>query len=105
MFIMHVHIVVKPEHVEAFKTATLDNAQNSQQEAGVLRFDFLQQRDDPTRFTLVEVYKAESDWTAHRETAHFLRWREAVAAMMEGERTRVLYEALSPTDEGAWKMG
>ncbi|MDZ4765037.1 MAG: antibiotic biosynthesis monooxygenase [Chloroflexota bacterium] len=102
MFIIHVHIIVKLEHLDAFKTATLDNARNSHQEPGVLRFDFLQQHDDLTRFTLVEVYKDEADLAAHRETAHFLRWREAVADMMQGERTRVVYDALFP-DADDWQ--
>lgn len=100
MYIFHVHIRVKPEHIDAFKTATLDNARNSHQETGVLRFDFLQEHDDPTRFTLVEVYKDESDLAAHRETAHYLRWRDTVAEMMDGERTRVVYDALFPEADG-----
>jgi (4S)-4-hydroxy-5-phosphonooxypentane-2,3-dione isomerase len=100
MFIVHVHIRVKPEQLDAFKTATLDNARNSHQEAGVLRFDFLQDRADPTRFTLVEVYRDESDVATHRETAHYLRWRDIVTDMMDGERTRVIYDALFPDTDG-----
>ena len=61
MFIVHVHVHVKPESVEAFKAASLENACNSVQEPGIARFDVIQQRDDPTRFVLVEVYRTPED--------------------------------------------
>jgi (4S)-4-hydroxy-5-phosphonooxypentane-2,3-dione isomerase len=61
MYIAHVFVQVKPDQVEAFKTATLDNARNSLQEPGVARFDVIQQQDDPTRFVLVEVYRTADD--------------------------------------------
>jgi len=82
---------VKPDDIEAFRLATLDNARHSMQEPGVLRFDVLQQPDDPTRFLLVECYRAPADQAAHRDTAHYLRWRDAVADMMASPRTAVKY--------------
>jgi autoinducer 2-degrading protein len=91
MHIVHVFVHVKPDAIEAFKDATLDNARNSMQEPGVLRFDVLQQPDDPTRFLLVECYRAPADQVAHRETAHYLRWRDAVADMMAEPRAAVKY--------------
>ena len=54
MLIVHVHIQVKPDQVEAFKAACVENSRNSLQEPGIARFDVLQQQDDPTRFLLVE---------------------------------------------------
>lgn len=96
MHIVHVHIHVKPEVVEEFKTATLENAQNSIQEAGVLRFDVLQQADDPTRFVLVEVYKTPDDQLRHRDTRHYQVWRDSVADMMAEPRQGIKYLNLTP---------
>ena len=99
MHILMVYIQVKPEFVDAFIEATLANARGSNQEAGVARWDFNQQLDDPTRFCLYEVYRSKEGLAAHRETAHFLTWRDAVKDMMVGERTRTEYGNVYPTDE------
>lgn len=103
MFIAHIHIQVKPEHLPAFIEATLANARASLQEPGVARFDVIQQLDDPTRFTLVEVYRDEAANLAHKETAHYFTWRDTVAAMMAGPRTAVKYRNLAPVNEGGWR--
>ncbi len=100
MHIVLVHIHVKPESVEAFKVATLENARNSVLELGVARFDFLQQAEDPTRFTLVEVYKTPDDQLRHRETRHYLTWRDSVAEMMAEPRAGIKYANLYPDDTG-----
>jgi len=94
-----VHVHVKPESVEAFKQASIENASNSVQEEGVARFDVIQQADDPTRFILVEVYKTPEAPAAHKETAHYLRWRETVADMMAEPRQGIKYTNLFPSDE------
>lgn len=100
MFIVHVHVQVKPEHVEAFKAATLANARASIQEPGVARFDVVQQADDPTRFVLVEVYRDVAANLAHKETAHYPIWRDAVAAMMAEPRKSVKFDNVFPDDAG-----
>jgi len=100
MFIVHVHVYVKPESVEAFRQATLENARNSVQEPGVARFDVIQQLDDPTRFVLVEVYRTPDDLAKHKETAHYLTWRDSVAEMMAAPRRSVKYANVFPDDEG-----
>lgn len=100
MLVVHVHVQVKVGFEEAFIRATLENARLSLQEAGVARFDLVRQRDDPTRFTLVEVYRNEQAPAAHKETAHYLKWRDAVADMMAGPRTSVKYDNLFPEDAG-----
>jgi len=97
--IVMVHVHVKPESVEAFKQASIENASNSVQEEGVARFDVIQQADDPTRFILVEVYKTPEAPAAHKETAHYLRWRETVADMMAEPRQGIKYTNLFPSDE------
>ena len=100
MFIVHVHVHVKPEFVEAFKAASLENARNSVQEPGIARFDVIQQRDDPNRFVLVECYRAESDPGEHKKTAHYAKWRDAVADMMAEPRSSVKYDNIFPDDPG-----
>ena len=100
MFIVHVYIHVKPESVEAFKEASLENARNSVQEPGIARFDVIQQRDDPTRFMLVEVYRTPEDPAKHKETAHYKIWRETVADMMAEPRHSRKYDNLFPDDPG-----
>jgi len=100
MFIVHVFVRVKPECVEAFKAASLENAQNSVQEPGIARFDVLQQQDDPTRFVLVEVYRTPDDPARHKETAHYQKWRDTVADMMAEPRSSIKYTNLFPDDRG-----
>ena len=98
MQIVLVHVHVKPQFVEAFKQASIENATNSVQEVGIARFDVIQQADDPTRFILVEVYKTAEAPAAHKETAHYLRWREMVAEMMAEPRQGIKYGNIFPDD-------
>jgi quinol monooxygenase YgiN len=91
MLIVVVQVHVKPECLEAFREVTLDNATNSVREPGIARFDVLQQADDPTRFVLVEVYRDDAAPAAHKETAHYARWRDTVASMMASPRTSLKY--------------
>ena len=102
MYINHIDIHVKPEFVEQFRAATIENASNSIKEAGILRFDFLQRSDDPTHFQLDEVYRTAGDVELHRQTAHYLKWRETVADMMAEPRVPINYRNIFPDDEG-WK--
>ena len=100
MIIVHVHVHVKPECVEAFKAATLENARQSVREPGIARFDVVQQADDPTRFVLVEVYRTPDAPAAHKETKHYQVWRDAVAPMMAEPRTSVKFANVFPEDAG-----
>ena len=100
MFIVHVFVHVKPDQVEAFKVATLENARNSVQEPGIGRFDVIQQQDDPTRFVLVEVYRTPDDPAKHKETAHYATWRDTVAEMMAEPRSAIKYDNVYPDDAG-----
>jgi autoinducer 2-degrading protein len=101
MLVVHVFVHVKPEAVEAFKQATVENASNSIQEPGIARFDVIQQTDDPTRFVLVEVYRTPEDPARHKETTHYNTWRETVAAMMAEPRSSIKYGNVFP-DENGW---
>ena len=100
MLIVHVHVRVKAESVDPFHQATIENARQSVQEPGIARFDVAQQRDDPTRFVLVEVYRNEQTMLAHKETAHYKKWRDAVADMMAEPRSSVKYSNVFPEDTG-----
>jgi len=100
MLIVHVHIHVKPDCVEAFKQATRLNARLSLLELGVLRFDVLQQQDDPARFVLVEIYRDADAAAAHKATEHYPVWRDAVAPMMAEPRASVKFDNISPDAKG-----
>ena len=101
MFIVHVFVQVKPDCVEAFKAATLENAKSSVREPGVARFDVVQQQNDPARFVLVEVYRTPEDPARHKQTAHYQTWREAVAEMMAEPRSSAKFDNVFP-DEAGW---
>jgi len=103
MFVACVHVHVKPEHVDEFIRATEDNHRHTIQEPGALRFDVIQQLDDPTRFVLYEVYRDEPAAAAHKETDHYARWRDAVADWMAEPRQGVKHRGLFPSEESGWK--
>jgi quinol monooxygenase YgiN len=100
MYIVHVFVHVKPEHLEAFKAATIKNAQHSMQEPGIARFDVIQQADDPTRFVLVEVYRTPDDPARHKKTAHYDRWREMAEPLLAEPRSRIVYSNVFPDEQG-----
>lgn len=100
MLVVHVHVHVKPECVAAFKTATLANAAASVREPGIARFDVTQQSDDPARFVLVEAYRTADAPAAHKATAHYAAWRDAVETMMAEPRHSVKYANVFPDDAG-----
>jgi quinol monooxygenase YgiN len=103
MLIVHVYIHVKPEAVEAFKEITLANARGSVQEPGVIRFDIIQQADDPTRFVLMEIYRDADAPAKHKETAHYHAWLAAATDMMAEPRTRQSFSAVFP-EAARWEM-
>lgn len=100
MLIVHVDVDVKPEFVDDFKAVTLTNARSSVLEPGIARFDVIQDLDDPTHFVLVEVYRTAADPARHKETAHYVTWRDTVVSMMATPRTSVKYHNLYPDDAG-----
>lgn len=100
MFIVHVFVRVKPEFVDAFREATIENARNSVQEPGITRFDVVQQMDDPELFVLVEVYRTPEDPSKHKQTAHYQKWRDTVAEMMAVPRESMKYSNVFPDDTG-----
>jgi autoinducer 2-degrading protein len=100
LIIVHIQVHVKSEAVEAFVAASVENARASRGEPGIARFDITQSVDDPTRFVFVEAYRTPEAPAAHKATAHYARWRDAVADMMAEPRTNVRYVNVSPDDDG-----
>ena len=100
MLIVHVFVHVKPDCIDAFRQASVENARNSVLEPGIARFDVIQQADDPSRFVLVEVYRTPEAPAAHKETAHYARWRDTVADMMAEPRTSIKFGNVFPADSG-----
>jgi quinol monooxygenase YgiN len=100
LFIVHVHARVKPEGIEAFRAASIENSRESLKEPGVARFDVVQSAEDPTRFVLVEAYRSPEAPAAHKATAHYARWRDAVADLMAEPRTAHRYVNVAPEDSG-----
>lgn len=89
-----VHVQVKPENVQEFIEASLQNARASVDEPGNRRFDVLQSAEDPCEFILYEAYATAEDAAAHKGTAHYLKWREAVADWMAEPRKGIQYKGL-----------
>ena len=103
MVIVHVLVHVKPDSVEAFEAATLENARNSIREPGVVRFDVVQQEDHPSRFLLIEIYRTADDPARHKATAHYAAWRDAVEPLMAEPRRSVRYHEVFP-EPAAWEL-
>ena len=100
LIVVHVHVHVKPDAIDAFRAASIENSRESLREPGVARFDVVQSTEDPTRFVLVEAYRTPDAPAAHKATPHYARWRDAVADLMAEPRTSVRYVNVAPDDEG-----
>ena len=94
MYVVSVTIHVKPDQLDSFIQATLDNARHTRQESGNIRFDVLQAEDDPARFLLYEVYQTKEDFAEHQQTAHYLRWKQGVAEAMAEPRQGIKHHSL-----------
>jgi autoinducer 2-degrading protein len=102
MLIVHVDVHVAPDQVADFLAATRINAAASLAEPGVLRFDVVQDRADPSHVVLVEVYRDDAAAGAHKETPHYAVWRDAVADMMAVPRSSMKFSAVVPTEASRW---
>ncbi|MBN1522929.1 MAG: antibiotic biosynthesis monooxygenase [Spirochaetales bacterium] len=98
MYIVHVHVTVKREFIDAFKSASIKNAENSIREPGIQRFDVMQSMEEPAQFVLVEVYATKEETLLHKETNHYKKWRDTVENMMEKPRKSIKYVNLFPND-------
>jgi autoinducer 2-degrading protein len=94
MYVVSVTVHVKPEQVDAFIAATLENARNTRGEPGNVRFDVLRAEEDPNRFLLYEAYLTKEDFVRHQQTEHYLRWKAAVADAMAQPRQGIKHHSL-----------
>lgn len=97
-----VHVYVKEEYIDQFIEATIENHRASVQEPGNLRFDVLQDNENPAKFTLYEAYESEEAAAAHKQTAHYKKWKETVADWMDKPREGVKHQIVAPKDKSAW---
>ena len=102
MIVTCVHIHVNPDVINSFVDVTTANHNESIKEPGNLRFDLVQQSDDPCRFMLYEAYESEEAAAAHKTTVHYFKWRDAVSDMMVEPRIGVKYNIIQPNDRSKW---
>lgn len=98
MYVTLVHVRVQTEHTDDFREACRLNHQASINETGNRRFDILQSAEDPTQFILYEAYADAASAVAHKDTAHYLRWRDTVAPWMAQPRRGERFTGLFPTE-------
>lgn len=102
MIVTCVYINVKPDVIDSFINATIANQCESVKETGNLRFDFIQQADNPCRFLLYEAYESEEASAAHKNTSHYLIWRDIVKDYMAEPRQGIKYNIIEPGDKSRW---
>ena len=102
VLVVQVHIKIKDRYIQNFIEESIENASNSIKEPGIARFDLIQQKDDPSQFILNEVYRSADATVAHKETAHYKKWKAAVSEMMAEPRNSIKYSNLFPADSGNW---
>lgn len=104
MIVRLIRVHVKPNAVRAFEEATRRNHLESIAEPGVLRFDVLRNPEKPGEYVLYEVYASHEATQVHKETTHYIAWKDAVAEMMDSPRESEAYEVVEPTAESAWRV-
>jgi autoinducer 2-degrading protein len=102
MLVTTVLVRVHQENIQDFINATIENHQHSIKEPGNMRFDLLQSHNEPNCFTLYEAYATEAAAAAHKQTAHYLKWREIVAPWMAQPRKGIAHKVLAPVERDQW---
>jgi (4S)-4-hydroxy-5-phosphonooxypentane-2,3-dione isomerase len=102
MIVTCVYVNVKPDAVDRFINETIINHRKSVKEPGNLRFDFIQQTDNPCSFMIYEAYESEEAARDHKSTAHYLVWRDNVADYMAAPRQGIKYKIIEPSDRSRW---
>lgn len=102
MIVNIVHVFVKHEYVDKFIAATIGNHENTIQEEGNLRFDVLQDDKDATKFVLYEAFLSDGAAAAHKETAHYKKWKKTVAPWMAKPREGIKHQVLKPDNPALW---
>ena len=102
MIVTCVYVHIKPDAVDSFISATVENHRESVKEPGNLRFDFIQQSDDHCRFMIYEVFESEEAILSHKNTGHYLKWRDTVKDYMAETRHGIKYNIIEPSDKSRW---
>ena len=102
MIVTCVYVHVKPDYIDSFIDASIMNHKGSVKESGNLRFDILQQADDPYRFMLYEAYESVEAAANHKTTDHYILWRDTVKDMMAEPRYGIRYDILEPKEISEW---
>jgi (4S)-4-hydroxy-5-phosphonooxypentane-2,3-dione isomerase len=102
MIVTCVYVHVKPDVIDSFIDATVANHKESVKEPGNLRFDFIQQSDDPCRFMIYEAYDSVEAAASHKDTTHYMKWRDSVIDHMAEPRKGVRYNIIEPNDKSRW---
>ncbi len=102
MIVTCVYVHVKPESTDRFMEATIANHQESVKEPGNLRFDLIRETEDPNRFMIYEAYESEEAAAAHKNTPHYLKWRETVQDFMAEPRNGIRYDIVEPKNRSRW---
>ena len=102
MIVTLVHVWVKPEHIDDFIIASTENHQNSIKEPGNLRFDLVQDAGEPSKFVIYEAYESDAAAAAHKDTMHYLKWRETVSDWMAQPRKGEKHIILAPKEKSLW---
>ena len=101
MIVTCVTVYVNEAHIQDFIDASIPNHQGSVKEPGNLRFDILQSVDDPTRFLLYEADTSKDAAAAHKQTDHYLEWRDTVADLMTKPREGNKHRVICPMEQEA----
>ncbi|MBN2274459.1 MAG: antibiotic biosynthesis monooxygenase [Bacteroidales bacterium] len=102
MIVTFVHVFVLEAHISDFIEATIENQKKSVREPGNLRFDILQDAADPAKLVLYEAYESEEASAAHKNTSHYLVWRDKVAGWMAQPRQGIKHTIIYPTEKSQW---
>jgi autoinducer 2-degrading protein len=102
MIVTFVHVFVNEEYIQDFIDVTIENHKQSVKEPGNLRFDILRDAADPSKFVLYEAYESEEAAAAHKNTPHYLAWRDTVAGWMAKPRQGIKHTIVHPTDPEKW---
>jgi (4S)-4-hydroxy-5-phosphonooxypentane-2,3-dione isomerase len=103
MLAMWVKVRIKPDGRERFlKAIEVDAVGSERDEPGCLRFNVLQDSQDPDVYYFYEVYRDEAALEAHRAALHYAVWRGA-ADTLDGPAQATRCESVFPAPAEYWE--
>jgi len=100
MYSLFVTIRIQPEHSETVFQATMDIAKVSVTEPGCFRYDVLRDPENPETIYIFEVFRDRESHSFHTKTAHFAKWVETAAHLLDGDMGIVIMNTAFPTVNG-----